>query len=429
MNQVNLFLKLLTVFSLLWVSVSCSSNDDNDTSVEIDLQRFVVQTITVTDVSNDGDGRDIEISFNAPVDASNVNSFRIYISKTTSTNGFNETIAESLDNSRFLELPNDKPKYTIKLSESIKDTDGDNVTEGVDYQIAILSKYSSSNTEGNILSDFSSTITLTPFTKGVFTIPATFSPGTGLDGITIDAQKNVYVSNFGEFINGSGSGSEVFRITAQGEKVDYGTGLNVPGGLVTDKNDNVYVNNGNNIHKLTAEGVKSLYAQSSVGFAGLVMDENGVIYSGGYGHSLIQKISVDGVVETLVDDNRLRGTVGVAYHQESKSIYAANFDSGKVYKVTMNGAITEFVNLGSTIGYITEMNNSLYATLFNQHQIAKITLNGDVEIIAGKGDASQEDGALLEATFNKPNGIIGDSENNALYVSDWGSPRVSKIQL
>lgn len=81
------------------------------------------------------------------------------------------------------------------------------------------------------------------------------------------------------------------------------------------------------------------------------------------------------------------------------------------------------------IGYMTEMNGFLYASEFNKNTIARISLDGEVEHVAGTGAQSQTDGNLLEATFFNPNGIVGDAENNILYISDWGSPRLSKIQL
>lgn len=95
----------------------------------------------------------------------------------------------------------------------------------------------------------------------------------------------------------------------------------------------------------------------------------------------------------------------------------------------MSGEVSLLATVVGGIGYLTEMNGFLYAAGFHGNKISKINLDGDVEQIAGTGVGSQTDGDLLEATFIKPNGIVGDAENNVLYVSEWGSPRVTKIQL
>jgi len=427
MKKINVCSKILLIFLLLLLG-SCSNSDDIDAPI-IDLEGFEAQIITVTDVSNMRDGRDIELKFNAPINSSDVNTFKIFIAKTTSSNVFDNSLAN--DNAYFLQISNTQSTYTVRFLDTMKDTDGDLIEEDVDYRVTILSEYTFLNEEGTVLSDFSETFQLISAAEGVFTIPVTYDAGTGLDGITIDSKQNVYVSNFGTFIDGAGNGKEVFKITPEGQIESFGTELNVPGGIVTDKDDNIFVNNSGegDINKLTPEGEKSIYAHSDIGFAGLVMDENGIIYSGGFEHSLIQKISTDGTVTELADDNRLIGTVGIAYHQGSRSLFTANFNNGKIYRITMDGLVNEIADFETIIGYITEMNGDLYATLFLENQIAKITLDGQVEIIAGEGSPSQEDGALLEASFNMPNGIIGDPANNVLYVSDWGSPRVSKIQL
>ncbi len=265
----------------------------------------------------------------------------------------------------------------------------------------------------------------------VQTIPLTFStPSIGLDALTLDTKGNIYVSNFGQNIDGTFTGQEVFKITPEGVKTVFGSELNVPAGIITDQSDNIYVANGNDISKFTPEGVKSLFVTSSgFPFGGLTIDEKGVIYVSIFNTTTLRKIETDGTITAIANDPRLQGTSGIAYHQESATLYMGNFVDGKIYKVTLDGTVSELADAGQSIGRMIEMNGALYVTLFKEHKIAKITLEGVVEIIAGSGAESQKDGAFLEASFNKPNGIAGDEANNTLYVSDYGAPRISKIKL
>lgn len=416
---------LFLLISSLWLN-SCGDDDGGDTA-SINPENFKVQSLQALDISNNGNASDISVSFSLAVGNAEITSLKLFIVKSTSIDNFDTETAKSLSTSRFTVLTANSSSNAIRLSQEMTDSDGEDIIEGVNYQALVLSTYEVSGEVGEVLTE-SSVFQINPAEAGVTTLPGAYSSTDGLDGITIDSEGNVYVSNFGVFVGGSGTGSQVFQITAFGQKSNYATGLTVPGGIATDSEDIIYVKNGNNVHKITAQGEKSVYAQFDRGFAGLVFDENNNLYSGGFGHPFILKVTPEGVVETIAEDSRLQGTVGIAYDQESASLYAGNFNTGQIVKVTLGGEVSVIADIGG-IGYITEMNGYLYATLFTEHKIAKISLEGEVEIIAGTGEASQDDGALLEATFNQPNGIIGDAENNILYVSDWNTPRVTKIQL
>jgi sugar lactone lactonase YvrE len=70
----------------------------------------------------------------------------------------------------------------------------------------------------------------------------------------------------------------------------------------------------------------------------------------------------------------------------------------------------------------------IYVTDRENHRIRKITLDGAVTTLAGTGTAGSDDGALAEATFNKPYGLASDSAGN-LYVSEFDGHRIRKIDL
>ncbi len=414
---------ILTLLFITFSTSSCSDDEGDDGGPpEVDLTSFVVGSIAVTDLANEGNASDIGIVFSSPKPS--ISRFKIFVVPATNYTDFSLGDAEALEEASFQEVENDALKFSLQLKPTLLDTEGESIKEQEAYRITILSE----TTDGGILSAFSDEFMLMPFAKGVFTIKASFDQNDGLDGIAIDASGNVFVSNFGVFVNGAGSGEEVYQINRFAQRSVYANGLNVPGGCVVGANGNLYVNNGGNIHEVLPSGAKNIFATSSVGFAGLVFDENGNMYSGGFSHSLIQKIDPDGNVSTLADDNRLIGTVGIAYHEGSATLFAGNFNTGDIYAITMDGEVNLLATMGG-IGYITEMNGFLYATEFSAHKIARISLDGQVERIAGTGAESQTDGELENATFFNPNGIVGDGENNVLYVSDWGAPRITKIQL
>jgi len=267
-------------------------------------------------------------------------------------------------------------------------------------------------------------------TFSVTTITNNFTSRDGLDGTTIDSEGNIYISNFGIFGNGAGVGREIYKITPEGEKSKFTTFPTNPGGIAVDALDNIYASVGKQIYKITPDKSKSVYATGTLAFSGLTIDEDGNIYSCGFQHPNIQKVDLNGIVTVLATNSNLQGSVGITYHQETQNLFAGNFNNGKIMQVTLDGEVSELTNLGSTIGYLTTINDYLYATMFNQHKIAKVSIaDGTSDIIAGTGTASQIDGDFSQATFEKPNGIIGDTANNVLYVSDYVPARLTKIQL
>ncbi|MBV6643819.1 MAG: hypothetical protein KI790_00130 [Cyclobacteriaceae bacterium] len=389
----------------------------------ITYQSLTVEAPSVSDIADLGTPADITVSFNAPINSSYISSFRLFILK--QANNIDVTTALSTPATQYLEVTNSQSSYNSKLPGELLDTDGDDIVAGSSYKLAILSMYQVGDTEGAALSPFSG-----PFVKQAFdpyrvtTILSSFGSNDGLDAIKIGIDGNFYVSNFGR----GSAGRQLFQITPEGIKTDFATVTNTPLGLVTAPNGDIFITNENRIDRMETNGTVTPFVEEEINFGGLVMDENQNIYCGNYRHQYILRINVEGLVDTIASHDDLVGTVGIAYHEPSASLFTGNFDSGKIHQVSLDGTVTEIADL-TGIGYLTEMNGYLYATLFTEHKIAKVSLTGEDEIIAGTGKNSQKDGPLLLASFDKPNGIIGDAATNTLYMTEWGKPRVTKITL
>ncbi len=143
-------------------------------------------------------------------------------------------------------------------------------------------------------------------------------------GITIDNSDNIYIiENYNCDPNHSMAGIEVYgiirKITPNGIVSSYPPNnpdlnlYNVKGGIVIDKNSNIYVTYNNRIRKVTPNGVFSDFAGTwdsgyinGQGVAakfnnptGLAIDPSGNIYVADTGNSRIRKITPSGVVSTL----------------------------------------------------------------------------------------------------------------------------------
>lgn len=413
------------IIALLW---GCSESEITPPNV-LSPEDFKVNVITTFDMGNFANATDLVVQFIPSAQIGSIDGYQVVIVKANAQESLDAGLIDGLQPTQVIAVATTSQKKFVTFPADFLDVDGDIITNNEQYVIAITTDFDIEGEAGSITS-FSSAIILRDNGPEVISIPATYATGDGFDGIALDSKGNIYISNFGVFSNGLGSGSEVYKVTPYGKVSVFASGLNVPGGILVDQEDNVFVSHGGNIDKITADGIQTRHSNHSI-FGGLAMDNEGNIYSGGFNHNGIYKLDPDGALEKIAENPELLGTVGLAYHEGSHTLFAGNFNTGKIVKVSLEGTVSVIATLQNTeIGYLTEMNDFLFATAFSTRKIFRISLDGlEIEEIAGTGAASQSDGPLNQASFNQPNGIAGDAENNTLYVSDWGTPRISKIIL
>lgn len=118
-----------------------------------------VTNLTVTDVNNYNDGRDLQVSFNQLSDRSNISHYQVFVVK-SSDYYFDLYRANNLNNSYYytqISKNNSSSYITQTLNSNSRDIDGDLIRNGVSYRVYVLSVGYSGNY--NALSNYS-TITL-----------------------------------------------------------------------------------------------------------------------------------------------------------------------------------------------------------------------------------------------------------------------------
>ena len=78
------------------------------------------------------------------------------------------------------------------------------------------------------------------------------------------------------------------------------------------------------------------------------------------------------------------------------------------------------------VGLARDPAGNVYVADEANHTIFRIAPNLRVSIVAGRGEAGQDDGPAATATFNMPSGVVVDSHGN-LFVVDSGSATVRRI--
>ena len=131
------------------------------TSLAVTLPSEPVSNIQVADVADNGNGQDLQVSFNKAVNESKVGEYRIIAVKSTGAAGFDLTAANSVTAGNYTSVTPNGNNISQVLSAGAKDKDGDLIANQVAYKVFVLSVADGINATINALSSASAEITLT----------------------------------------------------------------------------------------------------------------------------------------------------------------------------------------------------------------------------------------------------------------------------
>lgn len=139
-----------------------------------------VSGIAVSDISDYGDGRDLQVTFNKASDEGLVNNYRVMVVKSINASKFNLSTANSVSSSNYLQISKNGSNRTVAFSAGSKDVNGDLIKNGTNYQVFVLTTGTGNASGNNSLSGASSVITLTSngATSAVNTVATTNSTST-----------------------------------------------------------------------------------------------------------------------------------------------------------------------------------------------------------------------------------------------------------
>ncbi len=254
---------------------------------------------------------------------------------------------------------------------------------------------------------------------------------------------NLYVHTDGkiyssDFLGTNGfNGSTVNIININGEVENTIRGLRLPTGIAFDAEENLYIANYGlgTITKIAPDETRSTFASGLNGPTGILFDDEGnlIVANGGfptYANNYIAKISPDGNVTTIVASDLLVGADGFTKDEEG-NFYVSNFADGKIHKVTPSGEISLFAELpndgDASANWLAYSNGLFYCASQRRDIIYKIDLEGNVSEFAGSGQRGGDDGTILSATFDRPNGLAFSVTGDTLFVSESSVNRIRMI--
>lgn len=155
-------------YNIFVVSVSFSGNFIGNVSLpspNIILLSEAPQVVNVIaeDISNYGDGRDLQISFNRIFDEQFINEYRIFVVKTDSAGSFDMIKTNNILN--YHTVNKSGLDIVLRLNTNSKDVDGDYVTNNESYKIFVLTVADGVNYTKNSLSMPSEEVILLPYSS------------------------------------------------------------------------------------------------------------------------------------------------------------------------------------------------------------------------------------------------------------------------
>ncbi|MBN3524567.1 stalk domain-containing protein [Paenibacillus apiarius] len=151
-----------TVFVLSVSNTNSYSNKLSSGSASMTLGQSVgLPVITkVSDVSNYGDGRDLQISFNRASDESKVSYYRIFAVRYQDASSFDLTEANKVSYGRYHDVSKTGYSITTTLPSSMRDVHGSSIRNGETYRLFVMAVSNSGGSYNNALSNASDTVTL-----------------------------------------------------------------------------------------------------------------------------------------------------------------------------------------------------------------------------------------------------------------------------
>lgn len=272
-----------------------------------------------------------------------------------------------------------------------------------------------------------------PDEKEVETLVDDLYGGTG--GISVDAEGNIYSSDFGPFLGQINENfkvvSKVFKITPEGEVTVFIDSILGASGSEFDNQGNFYQANirGGFVSKVAASGEVTEYVRDSiVGPVGLQMDTNGDLIVCNCSNNTLRRVKPSGESILFSRGEIFKCPNGITI-DDNGNFYTANFYNGDVIKIEPDGTPTVFATIpGNNNGHIAYRSDYLYVVGRAANQIYKVSMSGDIELFAGNGERGRRNGSRLEASFSLPNDLGFSPDGKFLYVNEasdsLGSPRI-----
>lgn len=255
----------------------------------------------------------------------------------------------------------------------------------------------------------------------VETLAGPIEAGTG--GLEVDADGNVYTSDFGATLSEGPLGTRVYRITPEGQVSEFADGLRGASGNAFDAQGRLLQSNigGGGISRIEADGTVETLVEGRIRTpVGILPDPDGIALVTSCAGNEIVRVTADRRVETVVADSLLRCPNGLT-RTPNGDLFVSNFANGDVVRITAAGEASRFATVpGGNNGHILYGNGVLYVAARGANRIYALTLGGALRVLAGTGERGHRDGPAARSTLSLPNDVALSPDGRVLYWNEVG---------
>jgi hypothetical protein len=133
---------------------------------------YIAEDLSISDVSNYKDSRDIEVSFKIPLNEFLLSAYRIIVVKSSEAANFTIDSANLAQPQNYTQVPAVGADYLLTLPPGANDFNGDPITEFIPYNVFVLSIANGIDTTLNLLSYSSNTLMLSSPAESVTNLHA-----------------------------------------------------------------------------------------------------------------------------------------------------------------------------------------------------------------------------------------------------------------
>src|SRR6266508_919250 len=247
--------------------------------------------------------------------------------------------------------------------------------------------------------------------------------GHAVGGVTTDLLGNIYVADFGEF---------VWKITPEGERQIFASGLYGASGNAIDNEGNLLQSNfyGNSITRIDRKGqAQPLVTSGLSGPVGIAINkQTGDVFVANCRGNSIAKIAKDGTVSSFAKSDLFNCPNGIAFDGEG-NLYVVNYRDNKMLKIDSQGAVALFTTISAKgLGHLCfNQKDRFYVTVSQSHEIYEVMLDGTARRILGNGERGIVDGAGTKARLSFPNGIVRHPWAHRLYINEFVNETPSSL--
>lgn len=371
--------------------------------------------LAVFDADNHGDGRDIQVRFQAPASLAGISEFRVFLIPAADASAFDEAAAASAPASSFVATEAIGGQIDVSFSSAATATDGSPIVEGGTYAARVQSVANSSGITSTISNSVPVTLAVTNLVR---TLTENIMAGTG--GLDTDAEGNIYFADFGATLGGP-PGTVVYKISPSGSVIRWATGLVGASGNAFGSNGDLFQSNisGGTVSRITPDGTVATFAGGLQGGpVGIAITPGDTLYVVNCGQNRIHKIAPDGQGSVWVADPLFNCPNGITLASDG-NFYVANFNDGGVIRVTPSGNVSLLTSLpGGNNGHVLFGNGVLYVVARTANRIYEVTLDGVATVLAGTGQRGLQDGSALDATLSVTNDVALSPDGKLLYFND-----------